>query len=179
MACDSVGDDYGTKRFRTFKRFKKPANPDGPIPTSQLTEDQMLDYQETFNLFDQRGDGKIAASQLGDVLRSLGQNPTEEEIAKCGYNQNPDARISFEVFLPIVQTISRKREPTCEEDMVEGLRMFDKDQCGYIGSAEFRHILTSLGDKLTDEEVDQLFQGQEDCHGNIVYEDFIKAVLNG
>lgn len=46
------------------------------------------DIQETFNLFDQRGDGKIAASQLGDVLRALGQNPTELEVRKCGYN-NP------------------------------------------------------------------------------------------
>ena len=45
--------------------------------------------QETFNLFDQRGDGKIAAAQLGDVLRALGQNPTEIEVKKCGYASNP------------------------------------------------------------------------------------------
>jgi Ca2+-binding EF-hand superfamily protein len=36
-----------------------------------------------------KGDGKIAASQLGDTLRSLGQNPTESEIRKCGYANNP------------------------------------------------------------------------------------------
>ena len=47
------------------------------------------EIQETFNLFDTRGDNKIAASQLGDVLRSLNQNPTEQEIRKCGYSQNP------------------------------------------------------------------------------------------
>ena len=48
----------------------------------------LVEVQETFNLFDQRGDGKIQASQLGDVLRSLGQNPTENEVKKCGIS-NP------------------------------------------------------------------------------------------
>ena len=40
-------------------------------------------------LYDNKGDGKIGASQLGDVMRSLGQNPCEAEIRKCGYAGNP------------------------------------------------------------------------------------------
>ncbi|KAL3836116.1 hypothetical protein ACJMK2_021568 [Sinanodonta woodiana] len=112
---------------------------------SQFTEEQMSDITEVFNLFDNRGDGKIAASQLGDVLRSLGQNPTEAEVKKCGYANNPEARISLEIFLPILQTISRNRDHATYEDYSEGLRMFDKDQNGIISSAEFRHILTTLG----------------------------------
>lgn len=54
------------------------------------------EVQETFNLFDQRGDGKIAACQLGDVLRALGQNPTEIEVKKCGYANNP-GKVLFDV----------------------------------------------------------------------------------
>lgn len=57
--------------------------------------------------------------------------------------------------------------------------MFDKDQNGFITSAELRHILTSLGDRLSDDDVDQLFQGMEDSQGNINYEEFIKMVMNG
>ena len=53
------------------------------------------EIQETFSLFDTRGDNKIAASQLGDVLRSLNQNPTEQEIRKCGYSQNPGRCVCF------------------------------------------------------------------------------------
>ena len=49
----------------------------------------LLDISDTFALFDMKGDGKIAASQLGDTLRSLGQNPTESDIRKCGYTNNP------------------------------------------------------------------------------------------
>jgi Ca2+-binding EF-hand superfamily protein len=56
-----------------------------------------------------------------------------------------DARISFEVFLPILQTVSKNRDCATYEDFVEGLRMFDKEQNGYISSAELRHVLTCLG----------------------------------
>jgi hypothetical protein len=50
-------------------------------------------------------------------------------------------RISFEVFLPILQTVSKNRDCATYEDFVEGLRMFDKEQNGYISSAELRHVL--------------------------------------
>jgi len=49
----------------------------------------LLEYQETFSLFDNKGDGKIYAHQLGDVLRAMGQNPTESEVRKCGYHSDP------------------------------------------------------------------------------------------
>merc|ERR1711962_1334027 len=143
------------------------------------SEKDVVEFQETFTLFDTRGDNKIAASQLGDVLRALGENPTEQEIRKCGYSQNPDARISFETFFPILQTISKNRILPSFEDFTEGFRVFDKEQNGTISSAELRHILTSLGEKLSEEEVDQLLQAQEDNQGNIQYEDFIKLVMMG
>lgn len=39
--------------------------------------------RDVFAYFDSRGDDKIAVSQVGDVLRALGQNPTEADIKKC------------------------------------------------------------------------------------------------
>lgn len=56
-----------------------------------------------------------------------------------------DERITFEVFLPIYQAISKNRSSNTAEDFNEGLRHFDKDGNGYISSAELRHLLTSLG----------------------------------
>ena len=43
----------------------------------QLTEEQL---QEAFSLFDKEGGGTIPASQLGTVMRSNGQGPTENEL---------------------------------------------------------------------------------------------------
>ena len=54
-----------------------------------------LEYQEAFSLFDNRGDGKINVSQLGDVLRALGQNPTEAEVKKCCNQLRPGIKVEF------------------------------------------------------------------------------------
>ena len=127
---------------------------------------RFLDFQEAFQLFDQKGDGRVQVSQIGDILRALGQNPTESDVKKLTHNHRPgehkslngssqckqlnfigliEERITFEVFLPILQTICKNRSSDTAEDFIEGLRHFDKDGNGYISSAELRHLLTTLG----------------------------------
>merc|ERR1712037_908098 len=90
-----------------------------------------------------------------------------------------DDRVTFEVFLPIMQAICSRRSTDTTDDFIEGLRHFDKDGNGFISTAELRHLLTTLGEKLSDEEVEQLFAGQEDSHGNVNYEEFVRTVMNG
>lgn len=46
----------------------------------QLSEEQIAEFKEAFSLFDRDGDGKITSKELGTVMRSLGQNPTEAEL---------------------------------------------------------------------------------------------------
>jgi len=50
---------------------------------------------------------------------------------------------------------------------------------GSTSSAELRHLLTTLGEKLSDEEAEQLLAGHEDNKGNINYENFVRTVMNG
>lgn len=38
------------------------------------------EYREAFDLFDKDGDGSITTSELGVVMRSLGQEPTVKEL---------------------------------------------------------------------------------------------------
>jgi calmodulin len=45
-----------------------------------LTEDQIAEYREAFQLFDKDGDESISAVELGTVLRSFGMNPNEAEL---------------------------------------------------------------------------------------------------
>lgn len=139
----------------------------------------ILEFQEAFNLFDNRGDGKIQQQQIGECLRALGQNPTESDVKKFTHQLKPDERVSFEVFLPIYQAISKQRSSDTADDFIEGLRHFDKDASGFISSAELRHLLTTLGEKLSDEEVEQLLSSQEDSQGNVNYEEFVRMVMSG
>lgn len=57
------------------------------------------------------------------------------------------------IEIAFFQQISKSRSADTAEDFIEGLRHFDKDGNGYISSAELRHLLTTLGEKLTDDEV--------------------------
>ena len=59
----------------------------------------------------------------------------------------------FYYYCTIFQAICQKRNNDTAEDFVEGLRHFDKDDNGSITSAELRHLLTTLGEKLSDDEV--------------------------
>merc|ERR1712096_340556 len=45
-----------------------------------------------------------------------------------------------------------------EEEIREAFRVFDKDGNGFISAAELRHVMTNLGEKLTDEEVDEMIR---------------------
>merc|ERR1711978_595171 len=58
-----------------------------------------------------------------------------------------------------------------------GLKHFDKEGNGLISAVELRHLLTGLGEKMSEEEVEQLIHGKEDSQGNINYEEFVKMEL--
>ena len=40
------------------------------------------EYKEAFALFDKKGTGAVPREVLGDLLRALGQNPTQAEVAE-------------------------------------------------------------------------------------------------
>ena len=48
----------------------------------------MGEIRETFLLYDTRGDSRIEARMIGEVVRALGLNPTEAEVQRCGYSSD-------------------------------------------------------------------------------------------
>ena len=55
--------------------------------------------------------------------------------------------------------------------------MFDKDGNGYISVVEFRHVMTNFGEKLIDEEVDEMIREADiDGDGQVNYEEFVQMM---
>jgi len=148
-------------------------------PADQLTEEQIAEFKEAFSLFDKDGDGTITTKELGTVMRSLGQNPTEAELADMINEVDADGNgtIDFPEFLTMM---ARKMKDTdSEEEIAEAFKVFDKDGNGFISAAELRHIMTNLGEKLTDEEVDEMIREADiDGDGQINYEEFVKMMMS-
>ena len=53
----------------------------------------IAEYKEAFALFDTDGDGSITTKELGIVMRSLGQNPTESELQEIINEVDADGKL--------------------------------------------------------------------------------------
>lgn len=76
------------------------------------------------------------------------------------------------------QIIATKAPPPESEDTLrEAFRIFDRDGNGYIDAREIRHVLVHLGEKLSDDEVDEMIRESEISGDNqINYEGNISMV---
>ena len=148
-------------------------------PAKNLTEEQIAEFKEAFSLFDKNGDGNITTKELGTVMRSLGQNPTEAELVDMINEVDADGNgdIDFSEFLTMMAR--KMKDADSEDEIKEAFKVFDKDGNGYISAAELRHVMTNLGEKLTDDEVDEMIREADiDGDGQINYEEFVKMMMS-
>lgn len=57
-------------------------------------------------------------------MRALGQNPTESEVKKLVNEHRADDRVTFEVFLPIMQVSSQIRQGHLAERAFQSPTLF-------------------------------------------------------
>ena len=105
---------------------------------SDITEEQKLEFKEAFSLFDKDGDGTITTKveknlihcivcivwdglyylkELGTVMRSLGQNPTDEELEDMikEIDEDGNGTVDFEEFL--VMMSKKMKEDNSDDEL--------------------------------------------------------------
>ncbi|CAJ0843859.1 10310_t:CDS:2, partial [Entrophospora sp. SA101] len=111
----------------------------------------------------------IPKEELGNLLRALKQNPSQAEVAEL--SKDLGERIDFNKFMEILERPNGFAPLGTFEEFIEGFQVFDKDRTGYISAGELRYVLSNLGEKLSNEEVDELMKiSQVDKNGNIKYD---------
>merc|ERR1719168_559643 len=109
---------------------------------TSLDELLAAEFKEAFDEFDKDGSGTISTKELLGVMRSMGQNPTEDELLALvmEVDINGDGTIDFDEFLGMMK--QKANEADQESDLREAFKIFDKDKDGYIDLKELKTVAT-------------------------------------
>merc|ERR1719288_697635 len=149
------------------------------MASSDLDELQKLELKEAFDEFDKDGSGTITTKELLPVLRSIGQNPTEDEILGLviEYDVNGDGTIDFDEF---IEMMSRHTAETVDQtaEMKEAFKIFDRDGNGYIDFKELKTVITRMGEPLSDKEAEEIFRVADlNGDGKLDYDEFVQMII--
>ena len=142
-------------------------------------DERYKEYKEAFDMFDRDKDGHITEKELGNIMRSLGHDPSDSDLKEFMLEFDKDKK-SFLIYEEFNVLLTRKVvDSDVEEELLEAFRVFDKEGNGKISASELKHIMTTLGEKLTEEEVEEMMtEADFNGDGQIHYNEFVKLMLS-
>lgn len=144
---------------------------------ADLTEEQKLELQEAFNMFDTDGSGKIQANELRVALRALGFEPTKDELRRMitDVDKKGDGLLDFPQFMEaIVKKIS---EPDHDEEIEKSFHLFDNNHDQYLDINDLKYVADLIGETMSQEELYEMIkEADQDRDGLVTLEDFKRVV---
>jgi len=150
------------------------------MAAAKLTDEQVQEFKEAFSLFDKDNDGTITTTELGTVMKSLGQNPSDSDLLDMINEVDADGNgtIDFTEFLEMMT--KHMKEADNDQELREAFKVFDTDGSGKISSGELKKVMLNLGEQLTDEEIDEMIrEADADGDGEVDYDEFVKMMSSG
>lgn len=115
------------------------------------------------NEVDQDGNGTIEFNEFLQMMSKKMKGADGEDELREAFRYSSDFSIDF---FGLCKKKSRRNETKHSF-----LRVFDKNKDGLISSKELRHVMTNLGEKLSEEEVDDMIKEADlDGDGMVNYE---------
>ena len=141
-----------------------------------VPEDKIAEYKEAFDMFDKDKSGTISVTEIVKIMKNFGYPIKKEEAKKMveEIDVSGDGELDFDEFVTIMEKQKNYVDESEEEVVLRAFKSFDKDHDGKITNYEFRYILTQMGSKFSQEELDLLFKECNlDINGVLDYQDFI------
>ena len=144
----------------------------------KLTKDQIADFREAFSLFDHDQNGSISSVELGKVLQSLGQKPSENELQDMINEVDVDGSGSVEFAEFVILMTNKVREISKQDEIKEAFNVLDKDKDGKLSSKEIKYFMRKVAHlKLSSEEADAMIEFASNTDdGFVTYQDFLDVV---
>lgn len=123
-----------------------------------LTAGDKAMFHEVFSMFDKDEDGELSAEEFGSVMRTLGQNPSAEELEdmlkECDLNRN--GTVSFPEFLEFV---TKQMKSPSEQELLNALRVIDADDSGAIAPKALKSQLLQYNEQaFSADDFDQILK---------------------
>ncbi|WP_193198170.1 EF-hand domain-containing protein [Nostoc sp. MG11] len=138
-----------------------------------MTEEEVAKLWEAFKVFDTDGSGSISTKELGEVMRSLGQNPGDTELRDMIKEVDVDlsGSIDFEEFKTLMVSAQGDRKSRLHL----AFSVFDEDGSGQITTNELHNVMSLFG--LTDAELEEMIKEVDhDGDASIDFQEFMKLV---
>ncbi|XP_033727319.1 myosin regulatory light chain 12B-like [Pecten maximus] len=142
---------------------------------AMFNQAQIQEFKEAFNMIDQNRDGYIDKDDLLDLMTSLGKDPSNEYLEKM-VNEAPGP-INFTMFLTLFGEKLNGTDP--EEVIRNAFACFDERNAGYINEDYLRECLMTMGDRWSEEMVDELLHGAPISGGMFDYVEFTSMLKHG
>ncbi|CAD5218974.1 unnamed protein product [Bursaphelenchus okinawaensis] len=159
---------------KTVSRRTRPQRATSNI-FAMFDQAQIQEFKEAFNMIDQDHDGFISNQDLQDMFASLGKEVNEDFIEKM--IGEASGSINFTMFLTLFGEKLTGTDP--EEVIRNAFQCFDEDNSGTISEDRFRELMTTMGDRFTDEQVDELFRDAPIKNGRFDYVEFTRMLKHG
>jgi len=151
---------------------------------AQLTTEQLDQFRKYFNMFDKEKKGFIHTSQVGQILRTMGQAFEDRDLKQLikEFDSDGSGEIEFEEFAALIARFVLEEDDSghLEEELREAFRLYDKEGNGYINVSDLRGILRALDDNITEDELDEMIaEIDTDGSGTVDFDEFMEMMSGG